>query len=121
MTASPWGPIPSCRSASAGGSPARFGRRSGRERRAAGGAGGARRRRPAAPQALGAALPVRRRGGCRIVERARVGPESVVLEIGPGLGALTDELAARAGRLYLIEVDRGLAARLAARYATSRT
>jgi len=54
----------------------------------------------------------------RIVETAAVGPETVVLEIGPGLGALTDELAARAGRLYLVEVDRGLAARLAAHYAS---
>jgi 16S rRNA (adenine1518-N6/adenine1519-N6)-dimethyltransferase len=40
-----------------------------------------------------------------------------VLEIGPGLGALTDELATRAGRLYLIEIDRGLAARLVERHA----
>ncbi len=53
----------------------------------------------------------------RIVETADVGPQSVVLEIGPGLGALTDELAGRAGRLYLVEVDPTLAARLAARYA----
>lgn len=53
----------------------------------------------------------------RIVETADVGPQSVVLEIGPGLGALTDELAGRAGRLYLVEVDPVLAARLAARYA----
>ncbi|MFN8544001.1 MAG: 16S rRNA (adenine(1518)-N(6)/adenine(1519)-N(6))-dimethyltransferase RsmA [Candidatus Binatia bacterium] len=53
----------------------------------------------------------------RIVETARVGPESVVLEIGPGLGALTDALAARAGRLYLVEVDPVLAARLGERYA----
>ena len=53
----------------------------------------------------------------RIVETADVGPRSVVLEIGPGLGALTDELAGRAGRLYLVEVDPVLAARLAARYA----
>jgi 16S rRNA (adenine1518-N6/adenine1519-N6)-dimethyltransferase len=40
-----------------------------------------------------------------------------VLEIGPGLGALTAELAARAGRLYLVEIDRGLVARLEKRYA----
>ena len=53
----------------------------------------------------------------RVVETAGLGPRSVALEIGPGLGALTDELAARAGRLYLVEVDRGLATRLAARYA----
>jgi 16S rRNA (adenine1518-N6/adenine1519-N6)-dimethyltransferase len=53
----------------------------------------------------------------RIVETAEIAPGGVVLEIGPGLGALTDELAARAARLYLVEVDRGLAARLQARYA----
>jgi 16S rRNA (adenine1518-N6/adenine1519-N6)-dimethyltransferase len=53
----------------------------------------------------------------RIVETAELGPRSVVLEIGPGLGALTDELAARAGRLYLVEIDPGLATRLAAQYA----
>lgn len=53
----------------------------------------------------------------RIVDRARVGPDAVVLEIGPGLGALTDTLAAEVSRLYLVEVDRGLAARLAERHA----
>jgi 16S rRNA (adenine1518-N6/adenine1519-N6)-dimethyltransferase len=53
----------------------------------------------------------------RIVETAELGPRSVALEIGPGLGALTDELAARAGRLYLVEVDPALANRLAARFA----
>ena len=53
----------------------------------------------------------------RIVDAAALGPDSVVLEIGPGLGALTDQLAARAARLYLVEIDRGLTARLAARYA----
>ena len=53
----------------------------------------------------------------RIVETAEVGPRAVALEIGPGLGALTEELAGRAGRLYLVEIDPALAARLAARYA----
>ena len=53
----------------------------------------------------------------RIVDAAALGSESVVLEIGPGLGALTDELAARAARLYLVEIDRVLSARLTARYA----
>jgi len=50
----------------------------------------------------------------RIVEVAGLGPGSAVLEIGPGLGALTGELAARAGRLYLVEIDPGLVARLRA-------
>jgi 16S rRNA (adenine1518-N6/adenine1519-N6)-dimethyltransferase len=53
----------------------------------------------------------------RIVETAELGRRSVALEIGPGLGALTDELAARVGRLYLVEVDPALANRLAARFA----
>jgi len=53
----------------------------------------------------------------RIVELAAVTDEPAVLEIGPGLGALTDALAAAARRLYLIEIDRRLAARLEARYA----
>jgi 16S rRNA (adenine1518-N6/adenine1519-N6)-dimethyltransferase len=53
----------------------------------------------------------------RIVETALPEAGATVLEIGPGLGALTDELAARAAMLYLIEVDRGLAGRLVERYA----
>lgn len=53
----------------------------------------------------------------RIVDAAGVDGATTVLEIGPGLGALTDALAARAGRVYAIEIDRGLAGRLEARYA----
>src|SRR5262245_17461194 len=53
----------------------------------------------------------------RIVEAAQLAPGATVLEIGPGLGALTDALAARAARLYLVEIDRGLAAHLCERYA----
>lgn len=53
----------------------------------------------------------------RIVELAGIGPRSVVLEVGPGLGALTGVLAGAAGRLYLVEIDRGLAERLTATYA----
>jgi 16S rRNA (adenine1518-N6/adenine1519-N6)-dimethyltransferase len=39
------------------------------------------------------------------------------IEIGPGTGALTEPLAARAGRLMAIEADGALAAALAARFA----
>jgi 16S rRNA (adenine1518-N6/adenine1519-N6)-dimethyltransferase len=53
----------------------------------------------------------------RIVATAAIGPDVPVLEIGPGLGALTDALAARTRRLTVVEIDRGLADRLAARYA----
>jgi len=41
----------------------------------------------------------------RIVEAAELGPEDIVLEIGPGLGTLTRLLAARAGRVVAVELD----------------
>jgi 16S rRNA (adenine1518-N6/adenine1519-N6)-dimethyltransferase len=41
----------------------------------------------------------------------------VVVEIGPGKGAITTPLLARAGTLHAIELDRDLAASLRARYA----
>ena len=45
----------------------------------------------------------------RMIALAEVAPDEAVLEIRPGLGALTDALAARAARLYVVEYDRGLA------------
>jgi 16S rRNA (adenine1518-N6/adenine1519-N6)-dimethyltransferase len=39
-------------------------------------------------------------------------PGEPLVEIGPGLGAMTDPLVARSGRLTVIELDRDLAARL---------
>jgi 16S rRNA (adenine1518-N6/adenine1519-N6)-dimethyltransferase len=53
----------------------------------------------------------------RIVELAEIDRTSAVLEIGPGLGALTGLLAACASHLYLVEIDPVLGARLDARYA----
>ncbi|MGE5560855.1 MAG: 16S rRNA (adenine(1518)-N(6)/adenine(1519)-N(6))-dimethyltransferase RsmA [Chloroflexota bacterium] len=44
---------------------------------------------------------------------ADVGPADTVLEIGPGLGALTQALATRAGAVRAIELDRSLAPALA--------
>jgi len=44
----------------------------------------------------------------RVVETAAVGPDDCVFEIGPGAGVLTVELAARAGRVVSVELDRGL-------------
>jgi 16S rRNA (adenine1518-N6/adenine1519-N6)-dimethyltransferase len=53
----------------------------------------------------------------RIVAALEPGPRDVVLEIGPGQGALTRHLAGQVGRLIVVELDDGLAAALAAQYA----
>lgn len=51
-----------------------------------------------------------------IVDLADPGPRDVVVEIGAGEGALTGELARRAGRLVALEIDPALVARLRARF-----
>lgn len=43
-----------------------------------------------------------------IVAAADLGPDDLVLEIGPGLGTLTQRLAKAAGRVLCIELDRNL-------------
>ena len=53
----------------------------------------------------------------RLVERAAIGPDDVVLEIGPGRGIITEALARRAGRVIAVEKDAALAQRLARRFA----
>ena len=55
----------------------------------------------------------------RIVALAGLTGGETALEIGPGRGALTDLLAARAARLLLVEVDRDLAAALRQRFAAT--
>ena len=50
----------------------------------------------------------------RIVREARVGPDDVVVEIGPGLGSLTLALLEAGARVVAIEIDGRLAARLPA-------
>jgi 16S rRNA (adenine1518-N6/adenine1519-N6)-dimethyltransferase len=52
----------------------------------------------------------------RIADAATVQAGDSVLEIGPGHGGLTAELARRAGRVVAIEKDRELAARLVGRW-----
>lgn len=47
-----------------------------------------------------------------IAEAAEINPNDTVVEVGPGLGHLTRALAARAGRVIAIELDRGLANKL---------
>lgn len=71
--------------------------------------------------------PPRKRFGQHFLKDTRVldaivaalGPleGKTVIEIGPGRGALTDRLVARAGRVIAIELDRDLAAFLRNRYA----
>ena len=48
----------------------------------------------------------------RIVAAIAPRPDEALVEIGPGLGAMTDPLVERCGRLTVIELDRDLAARL---------
>ncbi|HYF78522.1 MAG TPA: 16S rRNA (adenine(1518)-N(6)/adenine(1519)-N(6))-dimethyltransferase RsmA [Symbiobacteriaceae bacterium] len=43
-----------------------------------------------------------------IVAAAEIGPDDLVLEIGPGLGTLTQQLARAAGKVLAIELDRNL-------------
>ncbi len=45
----------------------------------------------------------------RIAESAQLDGETAVLEIGPGVGCLTEQLALRAGKVLAIELDRSLA------------
>ena len=52
-----------------------------------------------------------------IVRAISPGEDDVIVEIGPGQGAITEPLARRAGHLHLVELDRDLAARLRAQYA----
>jgi 16S rRNA (adenine1518-N6/adenine1519-N6)-dimethyltransferase len=53
----------------------------------------------------------------RIVEAIAPAAGERMVEIGPGLGALTELLVARAGHLSCVEIDRDLAARLRRRFA----
>ena len=52
----------------------------------------------------------------RIADSVEAGPADTVIEIGPGPGGLTAELARRAGRVIAIEKDRDLAAALTGRW-----
>jgi len=56
----------------------------------------------------------------RIVDAIAPRPGDNLIEIGPGLGALTRPLLERAGHLTVIEIDRDLAARIAAEFDPDR-
>jgi 16S rRNA (adenine1518-N6/adenine1519-N6)-dimethyltransferase len=47
-----------------------------------------------------------------IIDAARLSPEDTVIEVGPGLGILTEELAKYAGSIIAVELDDNLAKRL---------
>ena len=44
----------------------------------------------------------------RILDGAEIGPDDHVLEIGPGIGSMTQLLCMRAGRVTAVEIDRSL-------------
>jgi len=52
----------------------------------------------------------------RIVDAAELQPDATVIEVGPGLGALTAVLAGGAGRVIAVEVDRDLVPMLRDRF-----
>lgn len=49
----------------------------------------------------------------KILHSAELGADDLVLEIGPGLGALTVQAAQKAGKVLAVEIDRGLLPALA--------
>lgn len=55
----------------------------------------------------------------RIVDAGELSRDDTVIEVGPGLGALTAVLAARARRVIAVEVDRDLVAALRGQFATT--
>lgn len=63
-------------------------------------------------RSLGQNFLVNQTAPARIVAGAEVGPGDTVLEVGAGLGTLTAELAAQAGRVIAVETDPHLVAAL---------
>lgn len=52
-----------------------------------------------------------------VAEAGAIGPDDLVIEVGPGTGTLTQELLARAGSVIAVEIDRDLAAMLRRQFA----
>jgi 16S rRNA (adenine1518-N6/adenine1519-N6)-dimethyltransferase len=53
----------------------------------------------------------------RVLEAAELNKQDIVLEVGPGLGALTAALAERASHVLALELDKTLASALAKTFA----
>ncbi|MBI4234468.1 MAG: ribosomal RNA small subunit methyltransferase A [Chloroflexi bacterium] len=68
-------------------------------------------------KALGQHFLVDRRALGRILEAADLKPDDTVVEVGPGLGVLTQALAGRCGRVLAVELDRELAEALGRAFA----
>ena len=52
-----------------------------------------------------------------VADAGGIGPDDLVIEVGPGTGTLTDELLARGARVVAVEIDRDLAGLLRERFA----
>ncbi len=76
-------------------------------------------RPPRAKKSLGQNFLVDGRVLSRIMRAAEISPDDTVLEIGPGRGILTRELAKIAARVVAVEIDDALAQNLAAEFADS--
>ncbi|MFL5385114.1 MAG: 16S rRNA (adenine(1518)-N(6)/adenine(1519)-N(6))-dimethyltransferase RsmA [Longimicrobiaceae bacterium] len=72
---------------------------------------------PRAKRALGQNFLIDPNVQRKIVSALEAGPGDEVLEIGPGVGALTRHLAGKVRRLVLVELDNDLAARLREEFA----
>jgi 16S rRNA (adenine1518-N6/adenine1519-N6)-dimethyltransferase len=64
----------------------------------------------------GQSFLVNQDAAAKIVARASLATDDTVLEIGPGLGSLTNKLVQKAGRVLVVESDRRLVAWLRARF-----
>ncbi len=72
---------------------------------------------PKAKKSLGQHFLVDRRVLARILRAADPQPDETIVEVGPGHGTLTAELAQRGARVIAVELDQALAARLEGRFA----
>jgi 16S rRNA (adenine1518-N6/adenine1519-N6)-dimethyltransferase len=68
-------------------------------------------------KALGQHFLSDRNAVSKIVSACDLAADDVVIEVGPGLGVLTERLAEAAGRLIAVEIDAQLSARLRERFA----
>jgi len=56
-----------------------------------------------------------------VADAGEIGPDDLVIEVGPGTGNLTEELLARGARVIAVEIDRDLARLLRERFAAKAT